>query len=172
MVVSPQLYISCRFAGFRLVPNHHFISLMTSKLIYKGVIYIAKKGSYIGFLSLLTVEDVSSSPPGSGSPPAAICASWGRYVIISELMLSMCWSHSLRLCRLCHSLKAKHDMSHTCMWHMKHISLTEMVLHIINLLARNIWFVLCHAFHKLKELKVLSYLNVAVGGWSEELVCL
>lgn len=48
-----------------LAPNHLFTSLMTSKLIYNRVIYMAKNGSLIsGFLSVLTVDDVSIGPLG------------------------------------------------------------------------------------------------------------
>lgn len=39
---------------------------MTSKLIYNSVIYMARNGILIaGFLSVLTVEDVSSGPQGA-----------------------------------------------------------------------------------------------------------
>lgn len=76
-----------------LPPNHLFTSLMTSKLIYR-VIYTAKNGSLIaGFLSVLTVEDVSSGPPGV-TALRQLRASWGRYVIIPQSWCSVCVGHT------------------------------------------------------------------------------
>lgn len=70
-----------------LVYSSHFLVLdfpqitslwATSKLIYNTVIYIAKNGSLIaGFLSVLTVEDMSGGPPGSDSPT-------GSYVLLEN----------------------------------------------------------------------------------------
>lgn len=48
-----------------LALNHLLIFLMTSKLIYKRFICMAKNGTLIaGFLSALTPEDVSTGPLG------------------------------------------------------------------------------------------------------------
>lgn len=70
--------------GLRLAPNHLFMSLMTSKLIYKRVIYMEKNGSLIArFLSALTVEDVNSGPRGV-TALRLLRATWGRYVIIPQ----------------------------------------------------------------------------------------
>lgn len=58
--MSPLLHLSI------FTPKHLLISLMTSKLIYKGVIYIVKNGSLItGFLSSLAEEDMSWGPRGA-----------------------------------------------------------------------------------------------------------
>lgn len=81
--------------GLRLAPNHLFISLMTSKLIYKRVIYMEKNGSLIArFLSALTVEDVNSGPRGV-TALRLLRASWGRYVIIPQSWCSVgCVGHT------------------------------------------------------------------------------
>lgn len=102
MSFSRIFFCNCTaLPGFRPPSNHLFISLMTSKLIYKTVIYIAKNEvSIAGFLSVLTVGDMSSVSPGSDGPPAATCL-MGTCHHPSELMLSVCWSHSLFWCGLC-----------------------------------------------------------------------
>lgn len=80
-------FLSCivlysRFSGFRLSPNPLFTTLMTSKLIYAGLIYMVKNGSLIAeFLSVLTAEDTSSVPWG-------LTALWHLYVPLGDDMSS------------------------------------------------------------------------------------
>lgn len=97
MSFSSLFFFNCIVVpGFRLPPSHLFISLMTSKLIYKTVIYIAKNGILIaGILSVLTVEGASSVSPGSDGRPAAMCLLDTTCHHPSVLMLSLYWSHSL-----------------------------------------------------------------------------
>lgn len=147
-----QLYSSHRFPGFRLVPNHLFISLMTSKLIYKRVISLtAKNGSLkAGFLSVLTVEDVSSGPLGVMAL-RQLCTSWGRYVIIPESWCSVCVGHTPCTGVDCVTVPLSQNktqyVTNTYILYMTYsISLTEIaeiVLPITTLLARNICFAPC-----------------------------
>lgn len=103
MTVNATAWCSSRrLPGFRHVSNHRFICLMTSKLIYRVVIYRAKNESLIvGFLSVVTVENVSGDPPGGNGPQEAMYLLGMICHHPSELMISMCWSHSLRWCGFC-----------------------------------------------------------------------
>lgn len=98
VVVFPQLYISCRSAGFRplYIPNGLLIDLQESNL----------HGNEREFDRWIPVS-VNCGKREQWSP-----WEWrpsGSYMCLmgmichhpSELMLSMCWSHYLRLCGLC-----------------------------------------------------------------------
>lgn len=91
------LFVDYPDLDLRPASNHLFICLMTSILIYKKPIYMAKNESLIvGLLSALTAENVSGGPPGTDGPPAAMRLLGTICHHPSEPMISMCWSHSLR----------------------------------------------------------------------------
>lgn len=167
----PQLYSSPRFPGFRLAPNHLFISLMTSKLIYNSVISHSEEWELDSQIPVsVNCRRHEQWSPGSDGPPAATLLLGTICHHPSELMLSMCWSHSLRWYGLCDSatISKQNSMSHIPSCYMWHISLTW-IAEIVPSIARNVWFV-C-AMHFMNQ-KNYSYLKAAVNDWSEELVCL
>lgn len=82
---SPPLHLSI------FAPKHPLTSLMTSKLIYKRVIYIAKNGGLIaGSLLSLTEEDMSGGPRGATALSATRLS--GTICLLSSELI-VCWSH-------------------------------------------------------------------------------
>ena len=88
--------------GFRLAPNHLFMSLMTSKLIYKRVISHSKEWELDSWIPVsVNCGRREQWSPWSDGPPAATCLLGTICHHPSELMLSMCWSQSVHECGLC-----------------------------------------------------------------------
>lgn len=89
IVYSPDIFYLNSVCHFPKFYPKSPLYIPKSKLIYNRVIHMAKNGSLIpGFLSVLTVDDVSSGPLGV-MVLRSLRASWGQYVINPQSSVSV-----------------------------------------------------------------------------------